>query len=170
MYTCRKQEQKAVKLLKKPENYPSLVQRQECDRQLLLYCFPSFKVFSSWALFETEGQYWLRRITWNFTLQFPDRNAEPYIFGCEVCFDRNIAKELLLSLSSISLNPFVQPLLFGIDGTVYGIEAEHLFSCSVQWWCSLPENWSSLDTWYGKAIALFEQTLPDRTLSEIFLN
>ena len=167
MYSCREQEQKAIKLLKKPENYPNLVQRPECDRKLLLYCFPSFKVFSSWALFETKGQYWLRRITWNSTLQFPSRNAEPHIFGCEVCFDRNLAEELLSSLFSMSSNPVMQPHSLGIDGTVYGIEAEkHLFSCSLQWWCSPPENCSSLAMWYEKAIALFEQTLPDTTLGE----
>ena len=169
MYTCRQQEQLAIKLLKKPEDYPNLVQRQECDRQLLLYCFPALKVFSSWALFETKGQYWLRRVTWNSTLQFPSRNAEPHTFGCEVCLDRNLAEELLLSLSSIPLNSFIQPPSLGIDGTVYGIEVGHC-SCSLQWWCSLPDHRSSLDLWYKKAIALFEQALPDRTLSEIFLN
>ena len=165
MNTFSKQEYKAQQLLKKPENYPNLIEREEFERKLLVFCYPSFKPYTSWALFKTQNTYWLRRVTWDRSLRFPSYEAEPHTFGCEVCFQNNLAEKILLSLSLISLNPFVQPNVVGVDGTIYGIEVgNHWFSCSLRWWCSPPHNWKALNYWYQETVDIFETALPDRTL------
>lgn len=101
-------EEKAYRSLEHPEEYSSLLERSKFDRKLLLFRYPSFAPRTSWSLFNTKNNYYLRRIVWDTSLSFPSHNVDPYTYGSEVVCPSNLAEDILLSLSSIAFRPLVR--------------------------------------------------------------
>ncbi len=164
MSITAKQEKKAYQLLEYPENYPGLLKRREFDRKLLLFRYPSFDINTSWALFNANKAFWIRRIEWNRSKWLPSQDAEPFTFGCEISCSAEFAENILSSLSSIAFCPLKQPELIGIDGTIHGIKTGNdWLSCSLRWWYSPTDDWKPLDQWFEKSVNMFEQILPQST-------
>ena len=162
------QTKKAIQLLENPENYPMLLTRCRFDRKILLFCYPSFEPSTSWSLFKTDKNYFLRRVEWDGKKSLSSQNSEPFTVGCEVIFSTETAEEILLSLSLIEFCPFKQPELIGVDGTVCGITVGNdWLSCSLRWWYLPSDDWKSLVDWFGQTVSLFEQALPQSTCKNL---
>ncbi|MFK8183650.1 MAG: hypothetical protein AB8B99_09760 [Phormidesmis sp.] len=163
MSTTAKQRKQTYWLLEHPEEYPGLPARDECDRKLLLFRYPSFKPSASWSLFKTGKHYWIRRVEWDCSKCFPTA-IEPLTFGSEAAFLPSAAEQVLSSLSSIEFCPLKQPELGGIDGTILGITVgNYWLSCSLRWWYLPSNDWKPLAAWFEKTVDTFEQALPEST-------
>lgn len=168
MITTAKQNEKAYQLLEYPEIYPGLLARRKFDRKLLLFRYPSFDVSTSWSLFRTDKEFWVRRIEWDRSKWFPSEDAEPYTYGCEVSCSTELSANILSSLSSIKISPFEQPGLIGLDGIIHGIETgNHWLSCTLRWWYLPKDDWRPLAQWFEKTVSSFEQILPESTCRTI---
>jgi hypothetical protein len=164
MSTTAKQEEKAYRLLEYPEEYPGLLERREFDRKLLLFRYPSFGINTSWSLFNTNKEFWIRRIEWDRSRWFPSEDAEPFTFGCEIPCSSEFAEKILSSLSLIEFCPLKQPELIGLDGTIHGIKTgNYWLSCSLRWWYLPTDDWKPLAQWFEKSANMFEKILPQST-------
>lgn len=164
MSTTAQQDAKAYRLLEYPEIYPGLVARRELDRKLLLFRYPSFEVSTSWSLFGADKECWIRRIEWDRSKWFPSEDAEPFTYGCEVACSTEFSENILSSLSSIKICPFIQPELTGLDGVIHGIKTgNYWFSCSLRWWSLPKDDWQPLAQWFENTVNSFEEILPEST-------
>jgi hypothetical protein len=158
------QDEKAHQILNSPENYPGLVRRGIGERRLLMWRDPAFEASVSWAVFSNQNESWVRRIIWDRSLRFPSHDAEPYTYGSEVSLPHHRAKELVDSLSAISLRPLQQPQWLGLDGVTCGIEVgNYSLSCRLIWWYVPSSDWQPLMSWFDDTQQYFEEILPDHT-------
>jgi hypothetical protein len=156
--------EKAHQILNHPEIYPGLINRNPDDRRFLMWHYPSFEAYRSWALFWKEEDCWVRRIIWDQSLRFPSNDFDPYTYGCEILIPFEKAQELINSLSEISLRPFQQPKHFGLDGTISGIEVgNYWLSCRLSWWYVPLPDWQPLMIWFERTLSYFESVLPSST-------
>ncbi|MEL6552226.1 MAG: hypothetical protein AAFQ63_02000 [Cyanobacteria bacterium J06621_11] len=116
----KQQEQSAMELLKKPEIYPGLASRP-FSRRLLFYHYPAFSSYKSWALFQLEHHYWVRRVVWNRGCFLPAIGPSMPIVGCERICSSEVAAAIFASFEALLSQPFVPLNEIGIDGEIFGV-------------------------------------------------
>lgn len=155
----------AEALLRQPERFPSLPRRDRYHRRLLLWQFPSFVPYSSWALYVERDACWVRRLEHDRTRGLALDAADPDIYGAEARIDPAEANELLAGFTVLSLPMFLPSARFGLDGVRYGIAfGDDWCGTEVTWWSDPDEAWRPLVEAYERTVVSLEAKLPASTL------
>jgi len=160
--SARSQEQVAVEVLNHPQTYPALEAWPERELIFRIWRHPALDAYTSWLLRETNKTFYVRRLEWDRRFDCRCPQQEPTIYGSESILPTERAILLLDKLRTISLTPFVSTPSIGIDGVIYGVETKGFYlKTKLSWWCSPPESWNELATWFNEAVELFNSILPD---------
>ena len=152
-------EEQARDLFERPLDYPGLVQRRRAQEHVRIWRKPAFDPESTWAIISDQEDWFVRRVVH----VREQRGGEPFhdTFGSEGTLPENDAVALLMELKAISVAPFVDSSVFGLDGAHYGIaKMGGLYRASISWWCEAPAGWRPLRDWYLRAVETLERYLP----------
>lgn len=153
--------------LLEPEKHQGLVSRTEYQREFLLWRFPSFKPYSSWALYREAPRnraelFYVRRLQWDAAFELPTSRGEPDIFGAEARLEPKVAIDLLASMRAVRFEPLHNVGVTGIDGTTFGVAVGSFqTSTRLQWWSVIPPEWKPLQEWHDHAVSIFERAMPE---------
>ncbi len=155
-------EQKALELLRQPEQYLGLPSRNLRDRYFLIWEYPSFFPFATWTLSKVDDGFFVRRIRWRRLASPPHNLIEPDTFGADVSLPPSIALKLMDELTSLEFKPFYRDESIGLDGVGYGVSIECFrTTCELSWWCDPPPALEPVAEWFRRAQTAFEQVLPN---------
>lgn len=160
-------ESKARRLLLEPDRHPGLIARNEHQRKLLIWCFPSFQPYSSWALYHEKQRnkdeaFYVRRLQWDGMFELPRSTDEPTVFGGDSRIADETAHSLIAGMQSVKFEALCTVPLTGCDGTTCGISTGSSPNTAVlQWWSVAPQEWTPLRAWFDLAVAAFEAALPE---------
>lgn len=155
----------AETLLRQPERFPSLPKRDRYCRRLLLWRFPAFVPYSSWALFVEREACWVRRLEHDRTRGLALDAAGPDLYGAEARIDPAEAAELLARFTALSVPMFLPTRRFGLDGVRYGVAfGDGWCGTEATWWSDPGEAWRPLAEAYERTVERLEAVLPASTL------
>jgi hypothetical protein len=152
---------RAMLLLEHPESYPALPSRPSSRLRILIWKYPSFEPFASWALMADKQATFVRRVVWDPT---KDNMLEPVTYGAESPIEASVADQVLTELSALTLPLYVQATGIGLDGTRCGVEVgDHMSKARFAWWEEEPLAWEPLRKWHERTLVLLEARLPHRS-------
>jgi hypothetical protein len=149
-----------------PEAFEPLPPRAARERVLLLWRFPSFSPFASWALYVSSGaHYAVRRLEHDRAEGLPFNVTDPRIFGSEAPVAAALARGVLAQSGALAIPPARLPDSITLDGTAYGIAtgtagAQPL----IHTWADHRREWQPLTDWVDETAARFDALLPASTL------
>ncbi|MGC4043592.1 MAG: hypothetical protein QM758_07280 [Armatimonas sp.] len=159
-------EREALEALSAPERYPLLTRLGRLDRVVFqLGQFPSFSVYTTWALVQKPDGYFVRRVVWDRSTN-PQTTTSPLLYGSEGQLPTEPAEALASEFHNLSvpLSPFQEPLGLGLDGTRYSLATDRFkIALTLSWWESGPPGWEPLAQCHTRAVELFEAHLPPTT-------
>jgi hypothetical protein len=152
-------EEQARSLLERPLEYPGLVRRRGAREHVRIWRTPAFDPEAAWTIITDQEVWFVRRVV----LVRQQIGGEFFhdTFGSEGRLPESDATALVKELKTISVAPFVDSSVFGLDGARYGIASMGgLYCASISWWCAAPAEWHPLRDWYLRAIKTLERCLP----------
>jgi hypothetical protein len=150
------------KIMAAPWIYPGLIHREPNTLLLSFYIHDSIRTWSSWYVFMSNMQFFVRRIEWPKSEdRFPILAAGPTTFGSEVVIPKAVAEGLIDSaLNVVSSNSTRPPAELTIDGVYSSIAIwRNGESTEVSWAHGLKDN-SGLSEWLSNAEAIVGKFLP----------
>lgn len=138
-------------------SYPGLPPRKGLTI-LRIWLYPSFSAKVSWTLIKEGKQFFVRRITFDRSLELIN---SPSTYGCESELLATDVEEMLATLHKITIPVFIENNSAGLDGETRGIQyGNFMVSTSFSWWCEAPGEWGSLESWFNLVVKYFDKNLP----------
>lgn len=138
-------------------SYPGLPPRKGLTI-LRIWLYPSFSAKVSWTLIKEGKQFFIRRITFDRSLELINSSST---YGCESELRTTDAEEILAALYKITIPAFIENNSAGLDGETRGVQyGNFMVSTSVSWWCEAPKEWAALESWFNFAVKYFDKNLP----------
>ena len=160
----RSLEEPAIACLERPETYSALEQWSEFETVFRVWRYPALRACSSWLLRESKDSFWIRRLEWDRYKDSAFPQGEPTIYGSEAIVLTEDAQTIIEKFRALSLQPFLNPPQFGIDGETFGVETKSYYlKCRLSWWSRPPESWQSLAVWLEETTDYFDSLLPQST-------
>ncbi|WP_143507362.1 hypothetical protein [Pseudomonas sediminis] len=151
------------KIMAAPWSYPGLTPREPNSLLLSFSIDDSIRTWSSWYVFMSTMQFFLRRIEWpKGEDRFPILAAGPTTFGSEVVIPKAVAESLIDSaLNIVSSNSTRPPAELTIDGVYFSITVwRNSENARVSWTHGLKDN-SGLSEWLSNAEVIAGKFLPN---------
>lgn len=160
----RSLEEPAIACLERPETYSALEKWSEFETVFRVWRYPALRACSSWLLREEKKAFWVRRLEWDRYKDSAFPQGEPTIYGSETIVSTEDAQIIVEKFRGLSLQPFLNPPQFGIDGETLGVETKSYYlKCRLSWWSRPPESWQSLAAWLEETTDYFDSLLPQST-------
>jgi hypothetical protein len=150
------------KIMAAPWSYPGLIHREPNSLLLSFSIHDSIRTWSSWYVFMSNMQFFVRRIEWpKGEDRFPILAAGPTTFGSEVVIPKAVAESLIDSaLNIVGSNSTRTPAELTIDGIYFSIAIwRNGESAEVSWAHGLKGN-SELNECLSNAEAVVGRFLP----------
>jgi hypothetical protein len=155
-------EDSVAEVMKKPWLYPGLPQRCADDLLLGFSHNHSLRVWSTWRIFRSDTQFFLRRIEWARGM---DRvqlaGSTPSTFATESPIAKSQAESMIDSAHSLIRSAGPKPLSgFMIDGVYCSISLRQAGTSTTTSWISGQNDALVFDDWLVKAAELTSNLLP----------
>jgi hypothetical protein len=129
----------AIAYLERPETFSALERWSELETVFRVWRYPALRTCSSWLLRESKQAFWVQRLEWdNKGSAFP--KCEPTIYGSDAIVPTNEAQAIVEKFRALSLQPFLNPPQFGIDGVRIGVETNSYYLKCRFSWCNKPPD------------------------------
>lgn len=153
-----KLEKLAREILFNSESYPGLVARNKDHAKLIFWQNNSLGNFISWTFFETNLEYFIRRVVWH---QHSEKLAlTPITYGAEKMVSSNTFKNICNVIETVKFNNYGMDDLIAIDGVRQGI----IFNGTRHSW--LKETDPKLDKVFDDIINNIEESFTSHSYSK----
>lgn len=151
------------KIMATPWSYPGLVPRDSSSLLLSFSTNDSIRIWSSWYVFMSSMQFFLRRIEWPRSAdRFPISAVGPTTFGSEVPLQKAIAESLIDSaINIVSSNASRPPASLTIDGVYYSITIWRNGESKEVSWVHGLKGTSALEEWLASSEFFASKLLPE---------